>query len=631
VTVELAELDLRLGPDFFTPFTPSTSTDIADPQRRTRLPVSLGGRDYVLDLKQYQRASQNPFRNAQDPTKEPGEQTLSVEGVWKRTQFSWHHGAGQEFADDDGSDRERFWESRHVDVWTKRKACLLPDTDLIYAAQSMALVAGVTIYVSDGTDVFAAEIANDTALASPTWVDQTPTHGPLDWATDGDHVFYATGATGVYVTDSGTPGDAVLNVAPLNADRVWFANGWLLVADGPRLVSVAADGTQTPVYEHQNDSWTWEDVAGAPNAIYALGHDSVGTQSAIFKITVADDGSQLNVPVFAGDLPIGETGKALFYYQARLCIGTDQGARFAAIDSGGSLNVGPVILIGQINDFAAYGRFVYGAGTPGLWRFNIATEIESLVPAYASDLESATPQHATVVISTIVGILFIDDDLLAPARDRYCAEGTITTGWFGMGSPERKVLSSGSVRAEPLPGDGAGDDATITMEAEDDAGTLAELGVLDTPGTRDPGLEWGGQNLDSEVLRITFTLRATALTQGDTPCLRRMTMRMLIAPVNTEEILAPLLIADKVSIADGKKEHIVVDPFAEFRFLKQLEDSRQVVNYREGQVTYRVTVRGVQIQAPERWTKDRRFFDSVVMVRLVTEQGVPPDTSGGSG
>ncbi len=624
------ELDLRDGIDWFTPFSPSETADIRDPQRTNTLPVSLGGRDYVLDLDQYQRQTLPQFRNAQDPSKEPGEQTLSVEGVWKRTQFGWHRGAGQEFADDDESDRLRFWTSRHVDVWTKRRVCLLPDTDSIYTGPvNGVLVAGVHVYVRNGSNnIYAAEIANSSDLASPTWVSQTNTYGALDMATDGDHVFLACGNAGVYVLDVGTPGDVLLDdPLPINADKVWFANGWLLVANGNRLETLAADGSRELVYEHLNDGWTWMSVTGGPSAIYALGRDSVGTKSEIYRLVLSETADAIVLGGFAGDTPVGEVANAIFYYQSRILVGTDQGVRTGAIDNGGSLSIGPVVLVGEVVDFAAYGRFVYAAGTPGLYRFDISNETEALVPAYASDLEAASdPDEATAVISTVMGIMFVDTDLWAIAPDRYCAEGTITSGWFGMGSPERKVLSSGSVRAEPLPGDGLGDDATIEMAVEDDANTSITIGVLDLPGARDPGQEWGGQNLDSELLRITLTLRATAVSQAQSPCVHRQTMRMLIAPVSTEQIVAPLLMADKVGEKGGGAQRGYADPFDEYRFLKQLEESRQVVNYREGQITYRVTVRDVGLEKPHRWTNKRRFLAGVISVRLVTEAGIPPET-----
>lgn len=619
----IAELDFSAGPDFFTPFTPADSTDIIDPIRRTTLPVSIGGREFVLDLKQYVRRSMDVFRQAQDPSKEPGEQSLSIEGIWKRTQFGWQHGTGQEFADDETSDRLRFWDSEGVDVWTRRQITLLNTTQNVHSGtHTLILAAGQYVYVWDGSVLWAAQVTNTTNYDAPSWVDQTDSGGVRSMCTDGDKVYVAQ-AGGVRQFTVGTPGqtDFCTTIAP---DKVWFANGWLLASEGAELHTVSPSGTAALVHTHHSTGFKWVSAVSTPGAIYVMGTNSVGTKTEIYRTTVKDDGSALNVPIFSGDLPDGEKGVALGYYQNTVLIGTDQGFRLAIPGSNGELSIGPLVDIGQVNGFAPWGKFVWLAGPDGLWRIDLAVETDTLVPPYATDLRPTdTPVSCLGVVMTSIGEpYFLNGEVWGKQLDTYVDSGWLQSGWWGMASPERKVVSSGSLRAEPLPGDGT-NNCQIDLSIEDDASTIIVIGSLTEPGTRDPGYDWDGQSLDSELIRTKVTLYSSSEDHTETPTVRRATIRIIPAPQAVDEIIAPIVIGDTVQRKGGGPS-IAYDTFDTFHFLKSLEDSRQVINYREGQVTYRATIRAVAIEGPEGWAREDRFFNTVVKVRLVTELGVPP-------
>src|SRR5438128_99373 len=94
--------------------------------------VALDGRKYLLDLQfppdAFKHESIPLIRRTFDTTSKPGEGSINPEDLWRRTQETWHLGAGQVFADRDTSIEGRFYSSKGVNPWTKWQLTLLPDT-----------------------------------------------------------------------------------------------------------------------------------------------------------------------------------------------------------------------------------------------------------------------------------------------------------------------------------------------------------------------------------------------------------------------------------------------------------------------------------------------------------------------
>src|SRR4051794_36957584 len=97
-----------------------------------RFDISLNGHPYMLDLKidnpEFTRQSIPLLRNQADTGGEPGEQSLSPEELWRRSQSDWTHGAGQTYLDREDSDAKRFRSSKGVNVWEQWALQLLADT-----------------------------------------------------------------------------------------------------------------------------------------------------------------------------------------------------------------------------------------------------------------------------------------------------------------------------------------------------------------------------------------------------------------------------------------------------------------------------------------------------------------------
>jgi len=76
-------------------------------------------------------------RDSVDQSAEPGEQAINPQGLWRRSQSSWHYGAGQIYSDTADAEPYRFRSSKGIDVWNRGKLSLLPDTTQAYECQSL--------------------------------------------------------------------------------------------------------------------------------------------------------------------------------------------------------------------------------------------------------------------------------------------------------------------------------------------------------------------------------------------------------------------------------------------------------------------------------------------------------------
>ncbi len=601
-------------------------------------PISIDGRGYVMNLKDWKHGTLEQYRNQSDTSREPGEQSLSIEGVWKRTGLSSVRGAGQEYYDDDQSDRTRFFRSRGIDPWTTRGVRLLPSTQRVRTSASAnlrCLTFGDRFLFVDDDTIYSSD---DPLNPDAAWVTEDVAPGaPVESiATDGTRVFLACGAGGVWAF---TPGltDAV-NLVPgsaLAATLVVYANGWLVATAGPVVDSVAADGTLSDpaVWTHRNPGFVWNAGASAPNAIYLAGNS--GDQAEFYRTAPSQDGSMLAVPIFAGNLPPGELVHTMSYYQQVMLIGTSLGLRTATIDNAGGLSIGSVIEdpSGEgVRCFEARGQYAwfgfvnaFDANMRGLARADLAHDTEELVPAWAADLASSENDGRTVSVATWIEanvqrrLFCVAGSGLWAQRQELVEEGVLDLGWLAMGSPEVKTLQSVSVAHQSLRGS-----VELVVTNEKGGTVTAPWGEEATFASPEISRTLSGELLD---LQIRLHRSTDDPTLG--PVVRRWTSRVVPAPAAVDEIMVPILLGETVRDAGTGLDHwqYVYD---EFRHLKDLENQRKVVIYREGQASYKVTIRSVAMEGAEDWSADRKFLSGVLMVRLVTVDGVPPQLPGGT-
>ena len=384
--------------------------------------VAVGGLPFfyaISDARPYIRQTA-PFRKEQsDIGAEPGEQSLT--GFWLRSQSSFHNGTGIKFYDPSAGEtvNYRFADSDNVDVWTKGQVTLLKET-----ANMTGVTTGVykLISVMDGaTDkVVAWNTANTTINNyTPTGTAVTYTHvvtAGLDTATlavttDGAHLFVADNDH-IYSGEIATPTAGYTEYYATGSNRVvmsWVKQRLVAGVANSIYELTGSTGTSralpTPTYTHPNADWVWSSISEGGSAIYASGY--LGGNSAIYKFVLSTAGVMptLTSGIVAAQLPIGEIVLKIESYLGYLMIGTNKGMRVASIsDTTGDLSYGPLIFedTNGVRDFAFRDKYVWATGTigtsPGLYRIDLGTEIESLRFAYAKDtyLSSATGYATSV-------------------------------------------------------------------------------------------------------------------------------------------------------------------------------------------------------------------------------------------
>ncbi len=190
-----------------------------------RLPFAIDGHPFLIDPN-YERETVQVIRQQSDTSTEPGEQSLTPLGLWRRSQESWHHGAGQDFLDgkqgDSPTDPHRFRSSKGIDPWTRGQITSLHSTLKSWSTTNTNLHLAVSLssggspfvlHVADGTEVYAATIPfgalNSLALQQGTgW---TPTNATIATTQVTRFTLTATSAAAVSaISPTGVSGMAVL-------------------------------------------------------------------------------------------------------------------------------------------------------------------------------------------------------------------------------------------------------------------------------------------------------------------------------------------------------------------------------------------------------------------------------------
>lgn len=391
--------------------------------------VAIAGIPFLVavnDAHPYERATA-PFRKPQfDSQRDPGEQSLT--GWWLRSQSSFHTGTGIKFYDPlanpysttIASNSYRIADSLGVDIWTPGQVSLLKDT-----ANMSGVTTGVykIISIVDGsTNKILGWTPADTTIKSYTAAGTSATYtsvvtagldtATLAIATDGAHLFVADNDH-IYTGEIATPTTGYTQFYNTGSEKIVLA--WvkqrLVGCIGASVYELtgargASHTLPTPVYTHPNSDWNWTSISESGSAIYAAGY--LGGNSAIYKFTLDNTtGSMptLTSGIIAAQMPVGEVIYKIESYLGYLLIGTNKGIRVASISDGtGSITYGP-LTIEAANaglDFAFRDTYVWATGSingyVGLYRINLAEEIETLRFAYATDAYSTTiTGYATTV------------------------------------------------------------------------------------------------------------------------------------------------------------------------------------------------------------------------------------------
>lgn len=553
-----------------------------------------------------QRETATFRRDRVDTERNPGEQSLDS-GSWLRSQASWHYGSGLSSAEplevSDAEAQFRYKRGGGVDPWTPGQLSLLHATaSVLSSAGSSQHLIGVDTGVlhADGTTV--KHVATDGTVTTVTWGGSGT--GVTSLTSDGAS-YYAANNTGIY--KGALPTSAGSKIWDTGATTIArFVKSRLMAAVGVSLYELATGGPTLPtaLYTHPNTSWTWTDFAEGPAAIYVSGYS--GDTSYIYRIDVDTTSTTvtLNQPTVVAEMPRGEQVHSLYVYVGSyMVVGTSAGARVAAIESDGSLSLGPLVVESAdgCKDAVAQGSFVWvTAGAKGsvgdrteragLWRIDLGTNLNGnpLQFAVAADLvaPSGTSGQATQV-TTAGGFLWFAVQGSGVFREQatYVTEGWLETGRIRLGTLESKAWQDIRLLASTTASGGIAAYAQASEATAPSAWSRVlsiASGVVDDTGSLVPAAAAPLGSLYAAV-RLSTTDTAT------TPVLIGYQLRAIPAPQRTELVQVRVECFDRLTDRQGAQVGYRGLAWDLFSALKSMESTQSVVTWMDHTTGERAT------------------------------------------
>ena len=557
-------------------------------------PVAINGRPYLIDLKagSFQRQYDARVRDSVDQSAEPGEAAINPQGLWRRSQSSWHYGAGQTYSDTADAEAFRFNTSKGVNVWSKGQATLLKDTSQVLAdaaATLRALTVGTRLYVATGTT-----LKHTTDLSTFTTCTGGLTGANAGITTNGFDVFVAETGAGVKKVTTSSDAFASWVTGTDTWTNLSYVKGRLMASLDNAVHNFVNSVDASPsaaLYTHINSGFRWVGFAGGQNHIYMGGF--AGNQSLIYRSTIKADATALDTPIVAAELPAGEIITALDSYLNYILIGTTDGIRLATSDVDGNLVVGALIDInGSVLSFSGNGRFVwfnytnFDATSTGLGRLDLGVFIASNQPAYASDL-MVTAQGTVSSVNTINGrpvFVVVGSGIYVEHATDVVSTGYLESGIYRWGVPDAKFIPKWDLRVRPLNG-------SVTLAVKSDGGsyhTFQAYSLVDGKEKTITGLE---DKIFEAEIKITLDRSSTDSTVG--PELTRWMGRAYAAPLRSQIFSVPLLMHHKLNIRGREYFQNVSN---EMDFLRDMVDNPRIVTYQENEASYSVIIENVQFE-----------------------------------
>jgi len=561
-------------------------------------PIAINGRPYMLDMKtgQFTRQYDARVRDSVDQSTEPGESALNPQGLWRRSQSSWHYGAGQQYSDTADAESYRFYSSKGVDPWTRGRLSLLRDTTNVYPTAGTnlyAVTADGRLYGTDGQNV-----KYTTDFVTVTTVTGTAASNLYSITSDGYNVFYSYANGDIDQTNAGVSTSSAY-ITGIEAGVLAYVRGRLMVAgqgvDKRKIwnITTAAGSSAnnpTALYTHPNTNWTWVGFAAGQNYIYCAGY--AGNTSIIYKTQIKADGTSLDIPTAAAELPLGEIVQSIYGYLGYIILGTTTGFRFCSTDTDGNLTVGPLVETGaSVGAMAGIGKYVYfswsnfDATSTGIGRMDVSVFISPNQPAYAADL-MATAQGTVQsihefqndVLFTVSGV-----GVFQPHTTNLVSSGYLRSGIYRWGVPDAKFIPKLDLRCLPLAG-------SVTVSVASDGGDFYDFATFSTVNAKEKTFDGLEDKIFEAEIKVTLARDAVG-TAG--PTLTRWMARAYAAPLRSQIFSVPIIMHHKLNI-QGREYWQDVD--VELGYLRDLVDNPRVVTYQENTETFAVVVENVQMQ-----------------------------------
>jgi hypothetical protein len=592
--------------------------------------VSIGGRPYLVDFnqpfyRQYNRALAPLIRSQADTSKQPSEQTLDPNGLWRRSFEDWSLGAGQRYLDRTDSVDNRFWSSKGIDCLTSKwQIGLLYDTldEAAISGAGQVCLANGTAYVI-GTVFSQVQMFDTTGAPAGTVTGLTGTAYTM--TSDGYNLWVGT-STGIFKVVGGSTTASSYGTTGLSANAVLgYVNSRLMLAEGASVYNITTSGAlPSPLFTHGNANWTFTSFAEGEVNLYFSGF--AGTTSYIYGTGIVTDGSTLAAPTVQGRVPPGETIQSITGCSTGgLVIGTSLGVRYATVDSSGAVTIQSLIPLPAACQCAVqYGRYVwfgwsnYDGQSTGLGRMDLENFVVAGVqPAYASDLMSTSAVTFQGAVTSVVnqnGVLWftVQNGGLMRQTTLLVPSGTVQSGYILYDLADQKIATLLDIQTQgPLTATGASYTAALSV----DAGLFNPIGthVAGQPEPVSFGL--GGVSGQRFETQLTLTRSNTATVA---PIITRMTMRSYPAPRRPVTWQLPLLLYTDETSRSGSGQ--ALDPLVEVQALEAMAQSGEIVSYQEGLNSFPVFVQDVKF-LPDLPTLDSHFFNGLI---LVTLEGLPP-------
>lgn len=593
-----------LGEDPFVYYTGTRSATTAIP-----FTVSLDGRTFAVDFRDYRRSSLASLRDSVISTGQVDDALFNTDGAWWRYRHDWSYGAGQSVMDL-GQDRDprRFNTSVGINPWVESELTLHHST-----SQVTSLVSGST--------VFLATTDNHIYAASPTvvyrsgdmstWSQITGLTGTINgMTTDGKDVYIATSTNLYKVTPASVAATAFVNHAHTD---VWFAGDILLASQNNVLRTVASNGNETTVTTHFQAEFRWTTAFAVGSKVYAGGIG--GSRSEIYGFTINSSGALVRGAEVVS-LSVGEQVNEVVSHVGNIIFCTNKGVRLGTVSQDGTLTYGPLIEApGNVLHAVAEGRYVWftwpeiETGKTGCGRLDLSSTPRPLQPAYATDLYVPTNNAAGAVARfnnrLVIGVQNLG--IYAENLTSFVTSGYLTSGNIYFGTVETKIVNDVRGNFESLASGEA-----VRVQLYDNTGSLLQSAGLAQANAKFVELQLDGEEAD--YFNITVQLEGNGTS---TPTFKRWRLRSFPIVPPVEQFVIPLLLYSKVIINDAQGQLHSSDVYEEMKFLEGVWRRKSPVSFVQGSEVFRVRVEAYEFQ-PREWSDNFTGLEGTLIVRLVT-------------
>ena len=593
--------------------------------------VSIGGHTYTINtsFEPYRRdafrhRSIQAQRESVDLTNIPGEGTVNTEGLWRRSAWDWHLGAGQPYFDRKGSSDERFSTSKGINPWNQWQLSLLSDTQKLVTCTGNAQVlqAGANVYVLDLAAQTLSYSSNLTSWSTVTFTSPPHTPALTMMATNGYDIWISDNAnatgTGIWHTTTGAS-TATSYVTTASCDGVWWCMDRLMCSTGTTVwnfVGTAGSAMGSATTANPNYLWTspvgdwkWTAMCSGSSQIYMTGYSAGGTGNpAVYRTTINSTGTALITPVVSLPLEGGERGYSLYGYLNFVFVGTNLGLRmcrtlslYDPTGAQGDLEAGPLIpglfppgpVTSPVQCFTGNNRFLYfgwtnyDASSTGLGRCDLSSFIDSQAPAFTSDLMVTGQGNVTSLDWCTLNskpIFVVSGKGVYTSTNTPVTSGNIISGYIGYGIADDKILWAGDIgTVQPQEG-------SVTMSVSSDAtgNTFAYV------GTQNDSDDGGAVNqsvfpipqIRGEQFQVQLTLNKDTVTNVS-PIVHRWMLKALPAITAGTTISVVLLL---YGTDDNRGADVYQNAYAELEYLENLRTTQTAVEYLEGPYSATVVV-----------------------------------------